>query len=158
MGALALQPAQKVAAAIARMAGQRIYIDTNVFIFFLDGNETYFPAVAPLMQACANGMLFATTGRLAIAEVMVHPHRHGNAVTVSRFKGFFAQKNFLTIAEHGPDCFDDAAMIAGQKHMKLIDAIHYRTALQAGCRFLLTNDRGFATAEGLEVVQIDDSL
>ena len=148
----------KVAAAIARMAGQRVYIDTNVFIFFLDGNEKYLPVVGPIMQACADGTIFAATGRLAIADVMVHPYRNGNAVTVSRFKSFFTQKNFLSIAEQGPDCFDDAAMIAGQKRMKLIDAIHYRTALQAGCRFLLTNDRGFATDADMVVLQIDDLL
>lgn len=148
----------KVEAAIAHMAGQRVYIDTNVFIFFLDGNEKYMPAVGPILQACANGTIFPTTGRLAIAEVMVHPYRNGNAVTVSRFKSFFAQKNFLYVAEHEPDCFDDAAMIAGQKRMKLIDAIHYRTALQAGCRFLLTNDRGFATDSDMEVLQLDEML
>ena len=148
----------KVAAAIARMAGQRVYIDTNVFIFFLDGNERYLPVVGPILQACANGTIFAATGRLAIAEVMVHPHRNGDAVTISRFKSFFTQKNFLSVVEHEPGCFDDAAMIAGQKRMKLIDAIHYRTALQAGCRFLLTNDRGFATDADMEVLQIDDML
>ncbi len=146
----------KVNAAIARMAGQRVYVDTNVFIFFLDGNDKYMPIVGPLMQACADGTIFAVTGRLAIAEVMVHPYRNGNAVTVSRFKSFFAQKNFLAIAEHEPGCFDDAAMIAGQKHMKLIDAIHYRTALHAGCRYMLTNDHGFRTDADIEVMQIDD--
>ena len=156
MGEVGAKKAVQVQAAIARMAGQRVYIDTKVFIFFLDGNEKYLPVVGPILQACVGGTLFAATGRLAIAEVMVHPYRHGNAVTVSRFKSFFAQKNFLSITEHGPDCFDDAAMIAGQKRMKLIDAIHYRTALQAGCRFLLTNDRGFATDAELEVVQLDD--
>jgi predicted nucleic acid-binding protein len=140
------------------MAGQRVYLDTNVFIFFLDGNGRYFPAVGPIVQACADGTLFGFTGRLAIAEVMVHPHRHGDAATVSRFKAFFGQKHFLTVVEHSPDCFDDAAMIAGQKRMKLIDAIHHRTALQAGCRFLLTNDRGFASDAVLEIVQIDDLL
>lgn len=158
MGKVETATSAATMAAIARMAGQRVYIDTNVFIFFLDGNDKYLPSVGPIMQACADGTIFPATGRLAIAEVMVHPYRHGNAVTVSRFKSFFAQKNFLTIAEHGPDCFDDAAMIAGQKHMKLIDAIHYRTALHAGCRFLLTNDRGFVTDADMEILQIDDLL
>lgn len=146
----------KVNDAIRRMAGHRVYVDTNVFIFFLDGSDKYLPTVGPIMQASADGSIFAVTGRLAIAEVMVYPYRNGSAVTVSRFKSFFAQKGFLSIAEHDPECFDDAAMIAGQKQMKLIDAIHYRTALHAGCRYLLTNDRGFRTDAEMEVVQIDD--
>lgn len=158
MGAQTQEALGKVAATIARMAGQRVYLDTNVFIFFLDGNTRYWPAVGPIVQACADGTVFGTTGRLAIAEVMVHPYRQGDAATISRFKGFFRQKNFLTIAEHDPDCLDDAALIAGQRRMKLVDAIHYRTALAAGCKFLLTNDRGFTSDAGLEVMQVDDLL
>ena len=148
----------KIEALISRLRGQRVYIDTNIFIFFLDGNPSYARVVGSLFQACVEKQIFPVTGRITLAEVMVHPYRHGDALAIARFKSFFTQKDFLSLCEYGPDFFDEAAMIAGKNKMKLIDAIHYRAALDAGCKFLLTNDRGFTSSDMIEVIQIDDLL
>lgn len=141
---------------IARMAGQRVYIDTNIFIFFLKNEPTYAPVVMPLIQTCADGRIFGVTGELVMAEVMVHPYRSRDAGIIAQHKDFFAQKNFLTIAEHESRFFDEAAMLAGQLGMKLIDAIHYRTAMNAGCQFFLTHDGGIPTSAALEVINIKE--
>ena len=157
MGAVGGRPVESpVDAAITRMAGQRVYIDTNVFIFFLQQNDKYFEIVAPFIQACFKGQIFATTGLLAIAEVMVHPYRSGNPAIIAQFKSFFNKKNFLNIVGHANEHYDTAAMLAGQKKMKLVDAMHYLAALHSGCQFILTNDRGFVGSDGLEVIQLDD--
>ena len=90
---------------------------------------------------------------------MVHPYRRGDTTLMTRFKSFFTRKNFLTIAEHEARFFDEAAMLAGQKRLKLMNAIHYRTALQAGCSFFLTHDHDFdavAVGGGVEVVRLND--
>lgn len=148
----------KLTAAIARMAGHRVYIDTNIFIFFLEQDQVFFPLVAPVIQACAQRSILGVTGELVMAEVMVHPYRRGDAALVAQFKSFFTRKNFLTIAAHEARFFDEAAMIAGQARLKLIDAIHYRTAVQAGCEFFLTHDHDFdgvASGRGVEVVRLD---
>ncbi len=147
------------AAAVARMAGRRVYIDTNIFVFFLQRDEVFFPLVAPVIQACTQRSILGVTGELVIAEVMVHPYRRGDAALIAQFKSFFARKNFLTIAAHEARFFDEAAMIAGQARLKLIDAIHYRTAVQAGCEFFLTHVHDFdgvATGRGVEVVRLDE--
>ena len=36
---------------LARIAGQRVYIDTNLFNYFLDAYERYLPVAAALLQA-----------------------------------------------------------------------------------------------------------
>lgn len=143
---------------LAKLAGQRLYIDTNAFIFFLDRHDTYFPAVAPIFEACFHQKIFAITGAIAVAEVMIHPYRHGDAALIANFKNFFAQKHFLTVAEHANDLFDLAAMLAGQRKMKLIDAIHVATAQKHGCTYFLTNDHGIKSSDGLTVIQLDDLL
>ena len=42
--------------------------------------------------------------------------------------------------------------------MKLIDALHYATATLAGCKFILTNDQGFASVESMEGIQLADLI
>jgi predicted nucleic acid-binding protein len=153
------QGMSKIHSALSSMAGHRVYIDTNVFIFFLERDDALFELAADFIKACASRDILGVTGELVIAEVMVHPYRSGDAALISRFKSFFGRKNFLSIAEHEARFFDEAAMLAGQKRLKLMDAIHYRTALQAGCSFFLTHDADFdavASGGGLEVVRLSD--
>jgi predicted nucleic acid-binding protein len=52
--------------------------------------------------------------------------------------------------------FELAAELSPKRAMKLINALHYATAAISGCKFLLTNDRGFASVESLEVIHLDD--
>lgn len=147
---------QKIDHLLAKLAGQRVYVDTNAFIFFLDRHVKYFPVVAPIFEACFNQKIFAVTGGLAVAEVMIHPYRNGDAALIANFKNFFSQKNFLTVADHNNDLLDISAMFAGQRKMKLIDAIHVATAQKNGCTFFLTNDHGIKSSDSLEVIQLDD--
>jgi len=148
----------KINKLLANLAGQRLYIDTNAFIFFLDRHTKYFPVVAPIFEACFNQKTFAITGGLTIAEVMVHPYRYGDAALIAQIKNFFAQKNFLTIVDHPNDLLDMSAMLAGQRKMKLIDAIHVATAQKSRCNYFLTNDHGIKSSDSLEIIQLDNFL
>ena len=38
--------------------------------------------------------------------------------------------------------------------MKLIDALHFATAINAGCYFLLTNDRAFKAHKDIEIISL----
>ncbi len=148
----------KIAAEMARLVGKRVYIDTNVFIYFLDRHDTFFKLVEPLFQACISHKFFGTTGDAAVAEVMVGPYRQDDPALAARFKRFFAQKGFLTIVPHDSEVFDAAAMLVARKRLKFIDALHVATAIHAGCQFFITNDAGIASVEGLEVVSLNALL
>lgn len=145
---------EPVASALGRMAGHRVYFDTNIFIYFLD-QGAHFDLVAPLLSACAEGRVTGCTGDAAIAETMVMPYRHQNMAKIAQFKAFFSLEGFLTVHSHSAQTFDLAAQFAGTRNMRLIDALHCATALQAGCRFLVTNDMGFKSGDGLEVIQLN---
>ena len=142
-----------LSAALARMAGQRVYFDTNVFIYFLD-QGTLFDVVAPLLAACVEGRMLGCTGDAALAETMVMPYRHKNTVKVAQFKAFFGLEGFLTVHAHTAQTFDLAAQLAGTQGMRLMDALHYATAIQSGCRFLVTNDTGIKSSGEIEVIHV----
>lgn len=139
--------------ALARMAGQRVYFDTNVFIYFLDQGPL-FDTVAPLLAACVEGRMTGCTGDAAVAETMVMPYRHRNVAKIAKFKAFFGLKDFLTIHAHTAQTFDLAAQLAGTQGMRLMDALHCATAIQSGCRFLVTNDGGIKNSDALEIISV----
>jgi len=144
----------KIDDAIARMAGHRVYLDTNVFVYFLDRNPDYFSVVAPIIEAIDSGLIIGYTGDAAIAETLVKPYQTDNPALAASFKAFFSTEDFLSIQSHDAGTFDLAAQLRAKRGLKFIDALHYATAIQAGCKFFLTNDGGIQSSDVLEVISV----
>ena len=133
-------------------------MDTNIFIYFLEQSDDYYESVAPIIEACEAGKLFGYTGDVAIAETMIQPYREDNLTLVANFKAFFATESFLSIQSHDAVIFDLAAQLRAKRGMKFIDALHYATALKAGCSFFLSNDAGIKSDSLMEVIAINTLL
>lgn len=144
----------KIDDAIARMAGHRVYLDTNVFVYFLDRNPDYFSVVTPIIEAIDSGLIIGYTGDAAIAETLVKPYQTGNLALVANFKAFFSMEDFLSIQPHDAETFDLAAQLRAGRGLKFIDALHYATAIRAGCKFFVTNDTGIQSSDVLEVIAV----
>ena len=144
----------KISESLAELKGQSVYIDANIFIYFLDGEEPFLSKVIPFLEAVMDGDIIGFTGDAVIAEVMVHPYKFGNLSTIERFKAFFAQKDFLTILSHEAKAFDLAAQLSGTKGMKLVDSLHMATAIQEGCSYMLTHDNGMKSVDGIRIIQL----
>ena len=143
---------------LEQMAGQRVYIDTNVFIYFLSRHPTYFESSSLVVNACADSRIFGFTGDAAVAEVMVGAYKHADPTLATRFKLFFSQKNFLTIATHDSQTFDAAAQLVAMGGVKFIDALHMATAVQNQCAYFVTNDKAIKSGAHLKVVQLGQLL
>ena len=62
-------------AILARIQGRRVYIDANVFVYFLEKHEQYFEVVLPFFQLFSQGLSLAYTGDAAVAEVLYKPYQ-----------------------------------------------------------------------------------
>ncbi|MDO5624198.1 MAG: type II toxin-antitoxin system VapC family toxin [Pseudomonadota bacterium] len=152
---------ERLTACLARLRGQKVYFDTNVLVYFFDRNPLYFPVAAALIQAVDRGDCFGFTGDAVVAELMVHPYKSNSPAEIARGKAFFARKNFITVLGHDAQAFDTAARLRAASSLKLMDALHCATAIQAGCRFFVTHDRDFnalASDKSLQVIRIADLL
>lgn len=146
--------------ALAKLRGQRVYIDTNTLVYFFDRNPVYFTAVAQIIQACDRGEFLGFTGDAAVSELMVHPYQTRNPAEIARGKAFFARPNFMTVLPHTTSIFDTASQFrATGKGLKLIDALHYATAIAAGCQFFVTNDKDFGgISANVEVINLKSMI
>lgn len=148
----------KISTVLSRIQGQRVYIDTNIFVYFLERHERYFDAVVPFFQLFNDGLSLAYTGDAAVAETMYKPYQTDDIERIQDFQAFFSDDEFITVLPHNTKAFELAAQLAAKQGMKLIDALHYATARNAGCQFILTNDAGFASSDKVEVIHLQDLL
>jgi predicted nucleic acid-binding protein len=144
----------KISAVLPHLHGHRVYVDTNIFIYFLERHERYFDAVVPFFQLFNAGLSLAYTGDAVVAETMYKPYQAGNVERVNEFKAFFNNDEFITVLPHSTKAFEMAAELSPKRGMKLIDALHYSTASLAGCTFILTNDVGFSSSKQIEVLNL----
>ncbi|WP_076790714.1 type II toxin-antitoxin system VapC family toxin [Chlorobium sp. KB01] len=140
------------------LQGQQVYLDTNIFIYFLDRNPDYFPFVQPIIEAVASGSIIGCTGDAVIAEILVKPYQSGNFQLVASIKSFFRSENFLSVYCHNAEAFDLAAQLRANYNQKFIDALHYATAIIAGCKFIITNDSGIKSNNLIEVIHLSALL
>jgi predicted nucleic acid-binding protein len=89
---------------------------------------------------------------------MVHPYRTNQPEEIARGKGLFTRENFLTVLGHDANTFDRASQLRARHGLKLIDSLHYATSLNAGCRFLISNDIDFKGGSALELILISDLI
>jgi predicted nucleic acid-binding protein len=145
-----------LASALASIRGQRVYFDANFFIYFLARSGKYFDAVEPMMRACDQGEFQGVTGHATMSEVLVLPYRQQSPEEIARVKSLFSRQDLLEILRHDEKSFDLAAQIRARHGLKLIDALHYATALNAGCRYFVSNDIAFRRGGTLEIISIAD--
>ena len=140
------------------MGVERVYMDTTLFIYFFNMWNKGFPLVADFIEACANRHFFGVASELVMAEILVQPYRERHLETIAQVKGFFGQKDFLHVCEHQRGFMNESAMLAGELGMKLIDAMHFHTAIANRCDFFITHDQNFKSTRGVEFVQLQDFI
>lgn len=143
---------------ISAMRGHRVYVDTNVFIYFLERNLEFFSAAAAVIQAIRSQEFSGFTGEITVAETLVKPYLARDMILVADTKSFFDTSNFLTVLSHDKLTWDIAAQLRAAQRIKLVDAVHLATALKAACRYFVTNDKAMRSTGALSVVQLGSLL
>ncbi len=144
----------KVDETITRMLGHRAYLDTNIFVYFLDRNPDFFDVVRPIIEAIDSGKIIGVTGDAALAETLAKPYRTGNLELVATIRDFFRTEGFLSIQPHDRETFDLAAQLRAKRSIKFIDALHYATAIRSGCSFFITSDLKIHSDDILEIISV----
>jgi predicted nucleic acid-binding protein len=141
---------------LAAMRGRRVYFDTNIFVYFLEGDERYLDRCLPFFQAAQDGVITAVTGDLAIAELLVKPLRDNDLFGVQKVGASFDGNGYFQALSHGRSTLELAAHIRATQKLSMIDAIHLATAIKAQCSHIITHDEQVARrAKGITVVRME---
>ena len=133
-------------------------VDANIFVYFLEGDDRYMHTIVPFFNAFEQGSALGLTGDTVVAETLYKPYRLDDMMRVSEFKAFFSNEEFLTVLPHSTEAFELAAELSPKRGMKLMDALHFATAVLSACQFILTNDAGFSTGKEIQIINLQDLL
>jgi len=117
----------------------RIFLDTNFFIYLIEGAGPRAVRAQYLAHAFVSRRDEILTSVMTVGEVLVMPFRHGDFALARRYRQAFKGKGVtvLPFVEPAAEAF---ARIRNRGSIKPPDAIQLATAATAGCDLFLTND------------------
>lgn len=132
----------------------RIYLDTNIFIYALEGYPIFRTALATLLDALDRQELTAVTSELTLAEALVKPFLDRSVEREAAYLRMLQSSASLQMLPVNRDVLVAAARLRADTSIKLPDAIHAATAQIAGCSYFLTNDSHVKIIPGLTILSL----
>lgn len=135
----------------------RAYLDTNVFIDAVEGDDAISQPVKRLLQVSPRGSL--VTSELTLAEVLAPSG--GQRRTADLRRAYFDLIIWSGLIDLNPvtrDVLLDTTRLREHVRQKLPDAIHLATAISAGCAFFISRDEDFTSMpDGMTRVTAGDA-
>lgn len=138
-----------------KIAGSSVvYIDTNIFVYFVEATPIFFQKVKELFEHVATVGARLVTSEITLAECIYRPSQERDAPLVSVYEMLFEQSGEINLVPLDGAMTKRAAIAGGSLGLKLIDAVHYMSALEAGCDFFVTSDSAFKSGPKMEVLRV----
>lgn len=138
--------------------GERVYLDTNVFIYAIEGYPEFVDELNEFFDSIDAGNLRAFTSELTLAEVLVRPLMDGNLEIQTAYQQALQSSEGLEVVPVSREVLIEAARWRAVANLRLPDAIHGATAILTGCETFLTNDRRLAALPSIEVVLLSEVI
>jgi predicted nucleic acid-binding protein len=138
-----------------------VAIDTNIFIYYLQKEEfpAYHTVLAAIFHALEKGDFQGVSSVLMLTELLTLPQKLGEEHVAQHY--YLLLKNFpnLKLLPVTEKVALRAAGIRGKWGLKTPDALHIATAIEAGAKAFLTNDRSIGKGfPGLQIIYLSDFL
>lgn len=140
------------------LQGNKIYLDTNILIYAIEGYPDYVTALETLFDAVDAGNLTVFTSELTLAEVLVKPMQESDLNKQKIYADTLQDSEGLTVANVSREVLVEAAKIRANQRLKLPDAIHLATAVNLRCTTFLTNDSLFKGTSILPIVILAEAI
>ncbi len=140
---------------LKKLLGQKVGLDTMVFIYAFEEHPTYLPVLKNFFAALEKGEFKAVTSTLTITECLVQPYRKNAFALAAHYLVLFRNFPHLTVTPVSDDIAERAAFIRARYNFKTPDAIQIATAFLSGCQIFLTNDETLSSIEGIDILLLD---
>lgn len=138
----------------AKFKDQRVYLDTNGFVYFLEKHPEFYLRVLPLFDAAMQGELQLVTSELTVAELLVQPYKMGRADIATTYRRFLKDEGLIDLVPVSLGILEAAAACRATLGGSLADTIHVATANLYGCSAFVTNDQRIRSAPPLKILQL----
>jgi predicted nucleic acid-binding protein len=134
----------------------KIFLDTAVFIYFLEANPLYGDKVEKFLEDCIKNNSELFTSAVTIMEFSVKPFELGKTGIITKFTEFLSDLQ-ISLNSIDEEIALEAAKLRGKyKSLKSIDSLQVASAIKAGCNKFISNDLKLKQITEINVELIED--
>ncbi len=135
---------------------ERIGLDTNVFIYFLEDHPRYGAWCASLFDRIERGHNPAVTSTVTLLELLVQPYRDQKQELAQKIFALAGTYPTLEWVPMSIDIVDRAAELRARYRLSTPDAIQLATAIGSQAACFYGNDRSLRRVKDIECFIVDD--
>ena len=135
---------------------ERISLDTNVFIYFLEDHPRYGFWCGALFDLIERGHNPAVTSTVTLLELLVQPYRAQQEELAQKIFALTSTYPKLEWVPLTMNLADQAAELRARYRLSTPDAIQLATAIGHKATRFYGNDRGLRRVKEIECVIVDD--
>jgi predicted nucleic acid-binding protein len=137
---------------------ERISLDTNVFIYFLECHPRYGAWCTSLFDRIERGQNSAVTSTVTLLELLVQPYRDQKEELAQKIFALASTYPKLEWVSVTMNIADRAAELRARYRLSTPDAIQLATAIGHNATRFYGNDRGLRRVKEIECVLVDDLI
>ena len=134
---------------------KRIGLDSNVFIYFIEGIPAYRKLTRKIFDSIESGRNEGICSTLSLLEILVQPYKNNDDELVNQFYGLLTTYPHLTWVDMTLGIADQGAQLRATYKLKTPDAILLATAIQSDVTGFIGNDTRLKKVTELEVMTFD---
>jgi predicted nucleic acid-binding protein len=112
--------------------GDKVYLDTNLFIYALEEVEPWVGVARRVLAALDEGTCSGVTSELSVAECLVKPLELGRVDLVRTYQAFLQERRFFSVVPVTRELLVEAARLRGVYRIKLPDVATLRPRCSVG--------------------------
>lgn len=129
---------------------RRVLIDTNIWLYHLEGSAEFGPAAADLLRAVEHGEIEGVASELTLMEMQVRPLRLDRQDIADQYELLLDHFPHLLLAPVARDILLTAAALRAKYKLKSPDAIVLATGIRRGATLVVSNDRQWQRVKEIE--------
>lgn len=134
----------------------KLFLDTAVFIYFLENNIDYGDKVELFLNNAINDRNQLVTSTVTIMEFCTKPFELGNTNLVTKFEEFLSELNITLIPINNEIAVEAAKLRGKYKSLKGMDSLQVASAIKVGCNKFISNDRKLKLIAEINVELVED--
>lgn len=119
----------------------RVYWDSMLFIYLIEGNPEFGPRVRSIYQAMEKRGDLLCTSVFTLGEVLTGPRKLGALDVVNQVRDYFLKGNKVELIPFTVATADRYSEIRAKTSARPADAIHLASAADFGTELFLTHDK-----------------
>ena len=141
---------------IDKLPGKHVYLDTNIFIYLIEGNSVYRAVMSERAQSLSEGAFRASSSHIVMTGILPPLVKRGDETVIAAMIGLLRDSGPVSLVNADAmypgrfparrACHEDAGRIA----------LHVATAVHRGCDVFLTNDAGIRVPAPLTRLPLSD--